>query len=74
MSITPLLAELLEQPLRDAEGAAEVADVLAEHEDALVLAHRVGDGRPDRLEVGDLAHRPVRARPYATAPRAVTDR
>ncbi len=36
-----LVAELLEEALRDAERPAEVADVLAEQEDALVLAHGV---------------------------------
>ena len=41
----PLLAELLEQPRGDAEGAAERADVLAEQEDAVVLAHRVAAAR-----------------------------
>ena len=46
-----LLAELLEQALRDAEGAAEVPDVLAEQEDALVLAERVGERGPYRFEV-----------------------
>ena len=57
-----LLAELLEQPLRDAERPAEVADVLAEQEDPLVLAQRVGERGADRLEVRDLgAHSPPRA-------------
>ena len=36
-----VLAELLEEAGRDAEGAAEDADVLPEQEDAVVLAHRV---------------------------------
>ena len=36
-----LVAELLEEPLRDAERAAEVADVLAEQEDALVLGEGI---------------------------------
>ena len=40
-----LLAELLDETLRDAERAAEVADVLAEQEDALVLAQRVAAAR-----------------------------
>ena len=44
--------ELLPQPFGDAERAAEVADVLAEEEDALVLAHRVAKRRRDRAEVG----------------------
>jgi hypothetical protein len=50
-----LVAELLPQPLRDAERAAEVADVLAEQEDALVLTQRVAKRRLDRLQVCDLA-------------------
>jgi hypothetical protein len=50
-----LVAELLPEPLRDAERAAEVADVLAEQEDALVLEQRVAQRRPDRLEVRDYA-------------------
>ena len=62
VSITRSVAELLEQPRRDAEGAAEVADVLAEEEDALVVAHRVPERRADRLEVGDLAGRRVAGR------------
>ena len=36
-----LVAELLEQSFRDAERPAEVAHVLADQEDALVLAHGV---------------------------------
>ena len=43
------------RPGGDAEGAAEDADVLAEQEDAVVLAHRVLQRGADRLEVGDLA-------------------
>lgn len=42
--------ELLPQPLRDAERAAEVADVLAEQEDALVLGERVAQRRVDGVE------------------------
>src|SRR5205823_12023798 len=51
----PLVAELLPEPLRHAERAAEMADVLAEQEDALVLAKRVAQRRLDRLEVRDYA-------------------
>ena len=61
-----LLAELLEQPLRDAERPAEMADVLAEQEDALVLAQRVGERGPDRLEVRDLGHARHAAVPPST--------
>ena len=57
VSISRSRAELVEQPLRHAECAAEMADVLAEEEDALVVPQRVGQRLPDRLEVGDLAHR-----------------
>ena len=39
----PLLAEFLQQALGRAEHAAVGADVLAEHHDALVLAHRPGE-------------------------------
>ena len=37
----------------DAEGAAVGADVLAEHEDPLVLLHLVPERLADGLEVGD---------------------
>ncbi len=50
----PLRPELVEQPGGGAERAAEVADVLAEQEDAIVLAQRVGEGGSNRLEVRDL--------------------
>jgi hypothetical protein len=50
-----VVAELLPQALRDAEGAAEMADVLAEQENALVLAQRIAKRRLDRLQVCDLA-------------------
>src|SRR3990172_3178222 len=51
-----LVAELLPEPIRDAESAAEVADVLTEEEDALVVAESIRERGPDRLEVRDLAH------------------
>ena len=57
VSMTPLGAELLPQALRHAEGAAEMTDVLAEQEDALVFLERVSERRADRLEVGDLVGR-----------------
>ena len=41
-----LVAELLQEALRDAERAAEVADVLAEQEDALVLGAARRRARP----------------------------
>ncbi len=41
VSITRSRAELVEQPRRDAERPAEVADVLADQEDAVVVAHGV---------------------------------
>ena len=45
-----VLAEPLLQPLRAAEHAAEVADVLAEHDDAVVTLHRDRVGVTDRLD------------------------
>ncbi len=46
----PFLAEPLLQSLRAAEHAAEVADVLAEHDDAVVALHRDRVGVADRLD------------------------
>ncbi len=45
-------AELFVQPGGDTEGAAVAADVLAEQEDALVAAHRVGETVANRVEIG----------------------
>ncbi len=47
----PLLAEPREQPVRHLEGAAVDADVLAEHEHALVALHLLEDALADRLDV-----------------------
>ena len=49
-------AELVLQAGRDAERATEVADVLAQEEDAIVVAQRVGQSRADGVEIGDLPH------------------
>ena len=48
-------AELLVEPLCDAERTTEKADVLPEAEDALVVAHGVPERSPNRLEVRDHA-------------------
>ena len=50
-------AELLLEAERDLERAAVDADVLAEHEDALVAAHLLAETVADRLEIGLLRHR-----------------
>ena len=50
-------SELLVQAGGDPERAAEDADVLAEDEDALVVAHRVLQRSADRVEIGDLSRR-----------------
>ena len=50
----PRFAELLEQALRDAEGAAVFADVLAEHEHLRIPPHFFGEGFADRFEVTEL--------------------
>ena len=51
------------QPLGDLERAAVGADVLAEHEHALVARHLLEERLADRLEIGDDGHRqPARER------------
>ena len=62
VSRTALLAEHLEQPRGDPECPAERADVLAQHEDAIVLLHGVDQRGADRLEVRDRAGRCVARR------------
>ena len=49
-------AELVLQPGGGAERATEVADVLAEEEDPLVVAQRVGQRRADSVQIRDLPH------------------
>src|SRR6185295_20203930 len=44
-----LLAELVQQPFGDLEGALEDPDVLAHDEDALVSAHLLGEGLVEGL-------------------------
>jgi len=63
--------ELLLEPERDLEGAAVDADVLADHEHALVAAHL--DSKPvrDRLQVGHLSHRPPTCGEACRGPRAL---
>ena len=52
-----LLAELLLQPGRRAKRATAAADVLAQHEHAVVVAERRAQSEPDGLDVGDgVAH------------------
>ena len=58
----PCVAELLEQSLRDAEGTAEMTDVLAEEEHVLVVAKRIDERGPHRFEVRDLAAHSVEFR------------
>ena len=48
--------ELLLEAERDLEGAAVDADVLADHEDALVAPHLGAQPVGDRLQVGQLGH------------------
>src|SRR5690606_14497309 len=48
-----LVAERLLQTCGGAEHAAVDANVLAEHDDAVVVAHLVGQGLGDRLDEGD---------------------
>src|SRR6266540_7057655 len=48
--------ELLLEAERHLEGAAVDADVLADHEDALVTAHLRAEPVADRLEIGELGH------------------
>ena len=55
-SITRHGAELLLEARRDLESAAVHADVLADHEDALVAAHLLAETFGDRLEVCPLGH------------------
>src|SRR6476646_11984980 len=50
------LPELLLEAERDLERAAVDADVLADHEDALVALHLLPEPVADRLEVGLLGH------------------
>ena len=52
----PPRPELLLEALRDLERAAVDADVLADHEDALVAPHLLPEPVRDRLEVGQLGH------------------
>src|SRR5581483_2446480 len=49
-------AELLLEAERDLEGAAVDADVLPDHEHALVAAHLPAEGVGDRLQVRELGH------------------
>ena len=59
----PLVAELGPQAVGRQEHAALLADVLAEHDDALVAPHLVGKGVADRLDEGLRGTpRPARAR------------
>ena len=50
----PLRPEAIDEPLRDLEGAAVDADVLAEHEHALVALHLFPERLRDRDQVGGL--------------------
>ena len=54
-----LRTELVEEPVRDAEHAAELADVLAHHEHAVVVGHRAPQTLVDGLRHGELRHRPA---------------
>src|SRR5258708_38306313 len=53
-----LLAELLEQPLGDLEGAAEYADILAHQQHTLVAAKLLPQRRAERLAIAHLGHQP----------------
>jgi hypothetical protein len=50
------VAELLLEAEGDLEGAAVDADVLADHEHALVTAHLGAEAVRDRLQVRELGH------------------
>jgi hypothetical protein len=60
----PLLAEVLEQAVGDAEDPAEGADVLAEQDHPVVGLHGVAQGRVERPGHRDLRHRCL---PHASA-------
>ncbi len=60
-----LVAELLLQADRRAEHAAVDADVLAEHDDGIVVLHFVGERLGDGFDEGDLCHS---IRPYFVIP------
>ena len=51
-----LRTELVEESVRDAEDAAESADVLAQQHDLLVVSHRLAQTRAERLPESDLSH------------------
>ena len=75
VSMHPVGAEPLEEPFRHLEGAAVRADVLAEHEDALVALHLLPQRLGDRDQVGGLAVLgPLAPRLGAMARRAGLDR
>ena len=51
-----VVAELVPEALGDAEDAADLAHVLAEHDDAIVAPHLVAEGVVDRLDHVHLGH------------------
>ena len=63
------LAELLQQPRRDLEGAPEHADVLAHEHHALIAAQLLAQRRAQRLAVAQLGHQePSPPRSAASSP------
>jgi hypothetical protein len=50
-------AELIEEALRDAHGAAHLGDVLAHDENVVVLAHRARERIADGFAIRQLSHR-----------------
>ncbi len=48
------LAELLQETLRDLEGAAVLGDVFPDEKDSLIPLHLFPQRLPNRLDVGDL--------------------
>src|SRR5690606_8870096 len=51
------LSIFLLQALRAPEDAAEITDILAEHDDILITSHRHVDGAADRLDHRHAGHR-----------------
>src|SRR5262249_44438891 len=61
----PLRPEALLQPGGRTEHAAVDADILAEHDDVLVVRHRAGERQVDRLDERELRHRALAPAPPA---------
>src|SRR4029077_18844847 len=64
----PVVAELRPQPIGRQEYAALLADVLAEHDDALVASHLLGERVADRLDERHERHYPASPASPAACP------